>query len=235
MFITMNAQTQPLALIARRWYTFALDLLYPPRCGGCGVLGHGLWCDACDALVPRLAPPEQTKPLALSAPWEGSVILVVSATIYATPLREAIHAFKYDGVPDMALPFARLMAEGWRQTGMLVDVIVPVPLHPRRTRERGYNQSELLARHLGELVGVPVDGRVLRRVRHTDQQAHLGAAERKINVRGAFDATCERSSGKHIVLVDDVFTTGATLGECATALLNAGAQGVSAVTLARAA
>ena len=115
----MNTQTQPLALIARRWFTFALDLLYPPRCGGCGVLGQGLWGSGCDALVQRFTPLERTRTLALSAPWEGTELFVISAAIYAPPLREAIHSFKYDGTPALAAPFAGIMAEAWRSTAVV--------------------------------------------------------------------------------------------------------------------
>jgi ComF family protein len=211
-----------------------LDLLYPERCAGCGGVGEGVWCAACNELVRRLYPPLQTKQLVLETPWEGRVLSVTSAAIYETPLREAIHAFKYDGVPDLAAPFAQMVYDAWQQSIQQAEVIVAVPLHPMRKHERGYNQSELLAQHLGELAGVRTDMRLLRRIRYTSQQAQLGPAERKLNVQGAFLAVRERTSGRSIVIVDDVLTTGATLSECATALLNAGAQSVSAITLARA-
>jgi ComF family protein len=217
----------------RGWLSFVLDLLYPPRCGGCDAAGHGLWCEACDALARRLPAGERAKPVALAAPFENVEFPVVSAAVFAAPLREAIHALKYDGTPGMAQPLARLMAEVWPQS-FNAGLIVPVPLHPRRQRERGYNQSELLARHLSRQSGVPLELRALRRARHTDQQAHLGAAERRLNVQGAFTASTQHVNGKPILLVDDVLTTGATLGECAMALLGAGASQVSAITLARA-
>lgn len=232
----MAMQMQHPALKPRRWLMFVLDLFYPVRCGGCEEAGKGVWCESCNAAVQRLYPPLQTQPLTLAvgAPWQATRIDVTSAAKYAEPLRDGIHAFKYDGTPDLAGPFGQLMTEAWIAGGMQADVFAPVPLHPRRRRERGYNQSELLARRLGVLVGVPVDSNVIRRVRYTDQQALLAHDERHNNVRGAFKADREHTNGKHIVLVDDVFTTGATLSECAATLLNAGARRVSAMTLARA-
>ncbi|MCL5999570.1 MAG: ComF family protein [Chloroflexi bacterium] len=229
---------QPLAVRARaqarRWFDFVLDLLYPPRCGGCGAAGAGLWCESCQRLVQRLPVGDQTTDYPLATPAGKVKLAIISAALFASPLREAIHALKYEGVPGMAEPLSMFIHEVWRQNGIHADVIVPVPLHPRRQRERGYNQSELLARQLGACVGVPVDMCVLERRRHTEQQVHLSAPERRQNVLGAFAASPMRSNGKQIVLLDDVFTTGATLGECAQALLDAGAAHVCAVTLAKA-
>jgi ComF family protein len=230
----MAIQTQHLGLNPRRWLMAVLDLLYPVRCGGCSKVGKGVWCESCDAAVQRLYPPLQTRPLALHTPWEAVTIDVTSAARYAEPLRDGIHTFKYDGTPDLAGSLGQLMAEAWVNGGLQADVLVPVPLHPRRRRERGYNQSELLAKKIGALVGVTVDMAIIRRVRYTDQQAMLARDERRNNVHGAFKAEPARSNGKHIMLVDDVFTTGATLSECAATLLGAGAWRVSAMTLARA-
>lgn len=230
----MNIRTQHPVFDARRWLMFLLDLLYPVRCGGCEEAGQGVWCETCDARVQRLYAPLQTQPLALPPPRDAAAIDVTSAARYLSPLREAIHVFKYGGVPALAEPLSRMMIETWRRANLQADVIVPVPLHSRRRRERGYNQSELLAKQLGRCLGVPVEPRALRRVRYTSQQARLDASARKLNVQGAFVAQRSLSNGKHIVLVDDVFTTGATMGECAAALLDAGAGRVSAITLARA-
>src|SRR5512141_1967983 len=133
----MNTQTQPASAGVHshhrpRWLTFVLDLLYPVRCGGCGAVGRGVWCPDCDEIARRLYPPLQTKPLSLSAPWDGHSLPVTSAAIYETPLREAIHSFKYDGVPDLAEPFAQMLRAAWQQGALKADVIVPVPLHPMR-------------------------------------------------------------------------------------------------------
>jgi ComF family protein len=126
------------------------------------------------------------------------------------------------------------MAEWWEEQQIAVDVIVPVPLHPRRLRERGYNQATLLAQVLGRRMERPVRAKAVERVRNTRSQMRLDAAERRSNVAGAFRSLDDRVSGRRILLIDDVCTTGATLDACAKALQEAGATWVHALTLARA-
>lgn len=206
-----------------------LDLLYPPRCGGCNETGAGWWCPNCAAKTHLLNSLDAIHDIPLS---DGSSIQVVSAAIYAPPLREGIHRFKYEAQPQLADAFGALMSDAWRNSGMQADAFVPVPLHASRRRERGYNQSESLARVMSRRLNIPLH-HWLKRVRPTDQQAHLGAHERIANVKDAFEAD-SHVNAKQIALVDDVLTTGATLAECAIALRNAGAAGVRAITLARA-
>lgn len=208
---------------------FLLDLLYPPRCGGCNEVSAGWWCPACAAQVRRLDAAHAAHVIALP---DGALLDVISAAIYAPPLREGIHRFKYESQPQMADAFGALMSEVWLASALQVDALVPVPLHPSRRRERGYNQSELLASVMSRHSKVPMRN-WLKRVRHTEQQAHLGAHERLTNVKGAFVAE-NTVYAKHIALVDDVLTTGATLTECALALRQAGVASVIAITLARA-
>jgi ComF family protein len=215
----------------RSAFNFLLDLLYPPRCGGCGKFGVGWWCAECQARTAWLKEQERIREIDVAP---GQSLMVISSAIFEPPLREGIHAFKYEGTPQLASTFAHSMFEAWRVSGLAADLIVPVPLHASRLRERGFNQSELLVKHLNRTTGIPIEPKVLRRIRHTQQQAHLSAAERKANVRDAFIADASLANGKHILLVDDVLTTGATLAECATALRSAGAQNVLALTLARA-
>ncbi|MGD1993582.1 MAG: ComF family protein [Anaerolineae bacterium] len=126
------------------------------------------------------------------------------------------------------------MADWWVEQQVSVDVIIPVPLHPRRLRERGYNQAGLLARALGRRIDVPVWERAIERVRYTRSQMRLDAAARRRNVQRAFHCPDGRVGERKILLIDDVCTTGATLGACAEALHRAGATGVQALTLARA-
>jgi ComF family protein len=236
---TYRRQDQPpgfgSALLRAR--EFILDLVYPPRCGGCGAAGRGLWCAECAALVRRLGA-GQTKRLDLDGPWSGRVVPAVSAAAYIEPLRQGIHEFKYNGTPGLARPFGLLMAAAWLDGAGAVepgaDLIAPVPLHPSRQRERGYNQSELLGRWISRETGLPMQPRALRRVRQTEHQARLGAAERRQNVLGAFTAASAVCAGRRVLLIDDVLTTGTTLRECAAALLEAGAAEVMALTLARA-
>jgi len=151
-------------------------------------------------------------------------------------IREAVLLLKYGGRSSMGRHLGRLMAEA--ASGLLdleqFDLLIPVPLHPRRERARGYNQAALLARALGRATGRPVGSRVLRRIRHTEAQ-HGGQREREENVKGAFGvARPDRVQGRKVLLIDDVFTTGATVSECAKVLLAAGADEVGVYTLARA-
>jgi ComF family protein len=152
---------------------------------------------------------------------------------YQEPTSSLIHRFKYEGYFALSRPLAQFMIAGWPAWEQPPDLILPIPLHPRRRRRRGYNQSELLARPLGQAMDIAVDASPLRRIRHTMPQVGLGPAERHDNVRGAFAADSAALSGRHILLVDDVLTTGATMVAAAEALLAAGAASVAAYCLAR--
>lgn len=137
-------------------------------------------------------------------------------------------------MPQLHVVFSHWLMRVWQAHHTTSDVFVPVPLHVSRQRERGYNQSELLARDVATALQVPLLPKALRRTRKTQQQAHLDAAGRKANVQDAFEADVQMAQGRRIVLMDDVLTTGATLIACATALLAHGANDVIALTLARA-
>lgn len=151
---------------------------------------------------------------------------------YLEPLSQVIHRFKYEGYFALAEPLAEFMIAGWPTWEHPPDLILPIPLHPRRRRQRGYNQSELLARPLGRAMNIDLDTTSLQRTRHTAPQVGLGSEERHENVHNAFLADAG-VCGRHIVLVDDVLTTGATMRSAAEALLAAGAATVSAYCLAR--
>ncbi|HJT20453.1 MAG TPA: ComF family protein [Nitrospira sp.] len=152
---------------------------------------------------------------------------------YISPLREAICAFKYRGKMALADPLAALMLSAL-PAEIEADLIVPVPLHPSRLRAREFNQSLLLADRLGCHMKKPVCTDILLRVLATEPQTTLSRPARLRNLRRAFAVShSERLTGRKILLVDDVFTTGTTLNECAAALCEAGAETVCALTLAR--
>jgi ComF family protein len=154
-------------------------------------------------------------------------------------MREAIYGLKYHYIRDLALPLGEMLGEYYQNTPLPADVIVPVPLHRRRKRERGYNQSALLAQQLGAAVQIPVRLDLLRRHRYTRSQTRLNPQQRSQNVHGAFSCApqpgiAQAIAGRRLLLVDDVLTTGATLRECAQVLRDKGARSIWALTLARA-
>jgi ComF family protein len=157
-----------------------------------------------------------------------------SAVIFEGPIREAIHHLKYNGRTSLAEPLGELLIEYWRANPLPADLIVPVPLHQARLRERGYNQSTLLGERLARASGLPLVESALRRVKATVPQITLTAAQRQANVQDAFEARAELVQGQRVLLIDDVCTTGSTLEACQRALKRAGAQSVWALTLARA-
>jgi ComF family protein len=153
---------------------------------------------------------------------------------HVAPWREAVQALKYEGLRVLAEPLSAEMARYGERMLPRPQVIVPVPLHTDRQRERGYNQSALLAQGLGWRWGVPVVEEALLRTRSTRAQVGLSGEERRENVRGAFAGPTTALRDQRVLLVDDVCTTGATLEECAHALREAGAATVWALTLTRA-
>ncbi|MBU0704792.1 MAG: ComF family protein [Chloroflexi bacterium] len=145
-----------------------------------------------------------------------------------------MHWLKYRGRTALADPLGGLMAECWMQYPIPADVVVPVPLHADRLRERGYNQAALLAREMARRAGLVMEEQTLTRQRSTSPQTELDAKQRRQNVHDAFRCSNDGLAGKQVLLIDDVCTTGATLEACAMALCAGGARGVQALTLARA-
>jgi ComF family protein len=199
-----------------------IDLYSEGLCSVCGRLaegnvGHGFVCGACRQMAPHF---DQAR----------------AAGQFKSILRELVHAFKYSGAlwlqHDLADLLQGCLAAHFQAAA--VDVVVPVPLHPVRQRERTYNQAVLLAEELGRRIDRRCDGRALTRTRATETQTQFDAARRRGNILGAFSvARPEWVRERRVLLVDDVMTTGATLSECARVLKKAGARSVWAVALAR--
>jgi len=149
-------------------------------------------------------------------------------------VRHAIHELKYRNLRAIAPTLAAYLAEHLSTLTTTYDVVIPVPLHPKRLNRRGYNQAELLAREVAETRGMSLSASALRRTKAGESQARTGSiSERLHNVVDAFSCTDTSISGKRILLIDDVCTTGATLEACAAALSAAGASQISGLTVAR--
>ncbi|CAA9466298.1 MAG: Competence protein F homolog, phosphoribosyltransferase domain; protein YhgH required for utilization of DNA as sole source of carbon and energy [uncultured Rubrobacteraceae bacterium] len=216
-----------------------VDLFYPQWCVSCGRRASDVLCRPCVESLPWMGGPTCERcgvPTAFETPACGACKNVgFSFETARAPLRyegvgkEIVHALKYRGyttvVEKLAAPLLAEAVDGGR-----FDAVVPVPLHRARLRKRGFNQAALLARGLADRINSPVSD-TLQVVRSTRDQVELSAAERRRNVAGAH-AAGTRTRGR-LLLVDDVFTTGATTSACATALLGAGAAEVHAVTLCR--
>jgi ComF family protein len=153
---------------------------------------------------------------------------------YEGLLRACIHALKYDGTTRLASPLGQLLARAYLAYHIKADVILPVPLHAERYKQRGYNHAELLAHTCADALGVPLVTNVLVRTRATRAQVGLTARERQQNVLNAFHVTATSTVYKRrVIIIDDVCTTGATLEACAFTLLAAGVTSVNGLVLAR--
>ncbi len=216
-----------------------LNLLFPPRCAICRREGEW-FCAACRAQVELIAPPicercgrpmtSPTCPFCLESPLQIDGMRAVA--FFDGVMRQAIHRFKYQRRPELAHPFGSMLSDYLTAQSFAVDLLVPVPLHTKRERARGYNQAALLARETALQQKLALWYNVVERTRDTPPQVGLDARARRENVRDAFEAS-EQIAGARILLIDDVCTTGATMNSCAIALKRRGAATVWGLALAR--
>lgn len=221
--------------------TRVLDLALPARCPGCGAEGPPI-CAACaPALDARLELPAGIA-IGLPSDIPPSLLQLEWCAPFTGLIRNALHELKYAGEKRLAAPLGEAIARRWRRAGAGGDLLVPVPVHADRARTRGYDQAELIARAVALDLALPC-APILERARATIAQFDLDRSARATNVDGAFRlrprntpaGTDQRRplAGRWIILIDDVVTTGATLAACAKSLIEAGAIGVSAATVAR--
>ena len=219
-----------------------LDLLFPRWCLGCGK-GGSFICSGCSRTLPQITPPVCPRcgmPRSALAPCpachdrEFAIDGIRSAFRFEGLVRQTVHEFKYRNLRSLSQPLAGMTDDCLTANHLPGEVLVPVPLHPKRLRERGYNQSALLAEEIGRLSGLPVASHSLSRTRHTPPQAKTGTVEeRRANMKGVFSCRDRSLAGRQVILIDDVTTSGATLDACAGALKAAGAASVWGLTLAR--
>ena len=218
----------------------ALDVLFPPQCVGCGKYGSFL-CPVCESGLSRLehpyceicAQPVPTGGLCrLCATKLPAIDGIRAPFLMEGTLREAIHSLKYRNLRAAAPTLGQLLAQYMESITVLGDVLVPVPLHKRRLRDRGYNQSELLAKEVGKRMCLPVMEALIIRTRNTPPQVSLSWEDRIQNVEGSF-ACVGNAQGQRLIVVDDVVTTGSTVSACAAVLKAGGAESVWGLALAR--
>jgi ComF family protein len=222
----------------------ALDMVFPRWCINCGKEG-GCLCRDCRRNLSFIHPPVCPRcgrpldaPITANicpgcAEWDGRIDGVRAPFIFEGLIRRAVHDFKYNNLKALDSELAALMYDYLKENPIPGDALVPVPLHDRRLRERGYNQSALLARELGKLTGLPVvEGCLSRRIYVSSQARSASIEERKRNVTDAFNCRDRRLKDKNVILIDDVSTSGATLNACAGVLKAAGATGVRGLVIA---
>jgi ComF family protein len=218
-----------------------LDLALPATCPGCGREGEVI-CRGCQpSLHVRLDRPPGS-PIGLPADLPAPLVQLEWAAPFTGIVRSALHALKYAGEQRLAGPLGDAAAARWRAAGAGGDLVVPVPVHADRARQRGYDQAVLLAGVVADRLGLPT-APLLERRRRTVAQFDLDRASRRANVTDAFRLRLGRTAsrpaaeaslhGRWVILVDDVVTTGSTLAACGSVLMAAGALAVSGLTVAR--
>jgi len=237
-----------------------LDVIYPPRCAVCGAFLMDTrmyfaedplpFCDACRGDIHPIVSPlcticgipffskaQEDHPCGECLNVKPHYDTLSAPYVYEGTVLNAICGLKYGGKTFLANALGPLLAQfaEKRFSDVRIDLAMPVPLHKKRLRERGFNQSLLLARHVAEALAVKLDFMSLRRIKYTPPQTGLTRKERHRNIRGAFQLeNASAMRDKSVLLVDDVATTGSTLNACAKALKQAGTQSIYCLALARA-
>jgi len=238
---------------AKKTLTAVLDIAYPGMCLSCEAPLEGPWelplCGTCmvkadfagDMMCPRCGAgvardPEEMRMCPKCHDLKLNFKRAMSLAFYEGPMGEVVRALKFRGRRALAKPLGQMLATILRRQDFTqhLDVIVPVPIHWRRRFKRGFNQSELIARHIARVLDLPVDRDSLRRIRHTKPQTHLSRGERLSNLKGAFRIRRpDAIKGRNVLLVDDVMTTGGTMTECAREIRKAGAGQIFVAVAAR--
>ena len=224
------------------WHDF-IDLIFPQACLACGgvlVESERLICTGCLISIPKTNSHQQAVP-SLSNKFAGKIPIEQVFSYFtfekSSRVQNLLHHLKYKNQPELGVLLGKSYGTNLREIGLhgKLDLIVSVPLHKDKQKQRGYNQSDCFAEGLSEALAVPWSGVALRRVVKTDTQTKKNRTERWQNVGGVFEIGHPNNvAGKRVALVDDVMTTGATIESAAITLLNAGCREVSVITIAAA-
>jgi ComF family protein len=229
---------------------YAADLVLPPICLNCHepLASHGALCAGCWQRIDFIRAPLCDR-LGLPLPYASGEVMLSTAAMRRTPdygraravarfdgvMRELIHCLKYSDRHELLTLFAPMLRGAGHELLAHADCLIPMPLHRWRLWSRRFNQAALLALRLGRDTGLPVELDALRRLKRTASQVDLSWHERRANVEGAFAVPAGKADkvrGRHVLLIDDVITTGATVEACARALKQAGAKEVDVLALA---
>lgn len=222
------------------WDDF-ISLLFPRLCYGCGdylLRNEEILCTACYVVIPRADFHNKPGNPVEQLFWGRCKIEKAAAFSFynkGSRIRNLIHNLKYKGIREIGMELGRMYGRSLEDSGFLsdIDMIIPVPLHPVKKRTRGFNQSDLIAEGIASVSGIRVEGSVLVRVRDTSTQTRRSRYDRWTNVEGIFDVKdSDLLKGRHILLVDDVITTGSTIESCANEILRIEDARVSVVAVA---
>lgn len=223
------------------WFTDFLNLFFPNLCQACGkplVTHESILCISCLFKLPRTNfYMHENNPISRIF-WGRADIHAATSFLFFNKgghVQNLIHQFKYDGKINTGKYMGELLGSELMKSTLFnnIDIIIPVPLHKKKLYKRGFNQSEIIANGISNMMSIPVVTNLLHRLEHTDTQTKKARYTRWENVKGKFGVTnYDGLAGKHLLLIDDVLTTGATLESCAQALLTVPQSTVSIATLA---
>lgn len=223
-----NRRNRLLLSLPQILFADLLDLVFPPSCVGCGRVDY-VWCPTCQQALDAVPLDARRRRVSMTQTEPPTNILTTG--MHTGKLQQAVQALKYENAQVLCEPLGHRLIALAGHFNLQADAVVPVPLHPKRQQQRGYNQAALLAEYIALRLNLDYLPHSVGRLRDTPQQVGLGRKERLRNVRGAFTADATLVRGKSIWLIDDVTTTGATLAACAAALQQAGVEQVLGMTV----
>lgn len=211
-----------------------LDFIFPPICGFCGKMGEGNLCKKCRENI--IHSNSYLNQLNFYQEKDFFIDEHFYLFSYTEPIREKILKYKFDDKAYLANTIYEFFMNNEKLYGFLkkYDIMMPIPISSSRKRERGYNQSELLARKISKMASIPIEIQVLKKEKHNQPQSSLNKEQRRENVKNVYKVQNElKIQNKKILLFDDIYTTGSTVNECARVLKIAGCQMVGVLTMAR--